>query len=107
MLYLCSSGDPQSCKANSEIKETSAGYWKSNGEAFGILANNLEVGRKTTWEFYSGDVPFGKKTGWMMHEFQAEQKPREGTIATKVTKKYCTLQFMLYYRQLDNSYLFL
>ncbi|KAM0937729.1 putative transcription factor NAM family [Dioscorea sansibarensis] len=91
MLYLCSSGDPQSCKANSEIKETSAGYWKSNGEAFGILANNLEVGRKTTWEFYSGDVPFGKKTGWMMHEFQAEQKPREGTIVTKESSFMCRI----------------
>ncbi|XP_039137211.1 NAC domain-containing protein 40-like isoform X2 [Dioscorea cayenensis subsp. rotundata] len=91
ILYLCSSGDPQSCKANSEIKETSDGYWKSNGEDFRILANNLKVGRKTTWEFYSGEVPFGKKTGWMMHEYQAEQKPCEGIIATKESSFMCRI----------------
>ncbi|KAK1323030.1 hypothetical protein QJS10_CPA02g00421 [Acorus calamus] len=46
------------------------GYWKAIGHDH--LIGTPTVGRKTTWEFLKG--PFGDKTGWMMCEYQIEQK---------------------------------
>ncbi|KAJ0982179.1 hypothetical protein J5N97_010434 [Dioscorea zingiberensis] len=98
MLYLCSFNDPQIWKSNSEIKETSAGYWKSEGGVFRVSTSSFMVGRKTTREFYEGHMPFGKRTGWMMHEYQADQKACQGMMATKEYSSLCRV-----FRQSDQN----
>ncbi|KAJ0982170.1 hypothetical protein J5N97_010425 [Dioscorea zingiberensis] len=98
MLYLCSLNDPQIWKGNSEIKETSAGYWKSEGGVFRVSTSSFMVGRKTTREFYEGHMPFGKRTGWMMHEYQADQKACQGMMATKEYSSLCRV-----FRQSDQN----
>ncbi|KAG1366945.1 NAC domain-containing protein 96 [Cocos nucifera] len=87
MWYLYNPDDPQSLNGECEIKVTGAGYWKPMGD-LRIFTSTPTVGRKTTREFYIGKAPFGDKTGWMMHEYQAEQKTHQGI---NKEQDYCSL----------------
>ncbi|KAG1342121.1 NAC domain-containing protein 41 [Cocos nucifera] len=75
--YLYNPEDPQSLNGDGEFKVTRIGYWKSRGD-LRIFTGTPTVGRKTTREFYVGKAPNGNGTGWMMHEYQAEQKTING-----------------------------
>lgn len=43
-----------------------------------IFTGTPTVGRKRTREFFVGKAPYGNRTGWMMHEYRAEQKTING-----------------------------
>ncbi|XP_010943150.1 uncharacterized protein [Elaeis guineensis] len=75
--YLYNPEDPQSLNGDSEFNVTRIGYWKSRND-LRIFTGTPTVGRKTMREFYVGKAPNGNRTGWMMHEYQAEQKTING-----------------------------
>lgn len=79
--------DPQSLNGGCEIKVTSTGYWKSMDD-LRIFTSTPTVGRKTTREFYEGKAPYGNKTRWKMHEYQAEQKTHLGINKEQVLYIY-------------------
>ncbi|XP_008806192.2 NAC domain-containing protein JA2-like isoform X1 [Phoenix dactylifera] len=87
MWYLFNPEDPQSLNGDCEFKVTRTGYWKSMDD-LRILTSTPTVGRKTTREFYIGKAPHGNKTQWMMHEYQAEQKTRQGI---NIEQDHCSL----------------
>lgn len=83
--YLYKLEDQQSPNTENQennIKVTRTGYWKSM-DAHRIPTSTQTVGTKTTLEFYEGQAPSGKRTGWLIHEYQADQKP-QGLAAVQV-----------------------
>ncbi|KAK1276770.1 hypothetical protein QJS04_geneDACA001734 [Acorus gramineus] len=71
ILYLHRDEDRTPLELELEFKAIE-GYWKAIGHDH--LIGTPTVGRKTTWEFLKGKAPSGDKTGWMMCEYQIEQK---------------------------------
>ncbi|CAN6578691.1 unnamed protein product [Malus baccata var. baccata] len=53
------------------------GYWKATGVKKDVMSKNVEVGFKTSLVFYEGKSPRGKKTNWLMHEFNVKAPPRK------------------------------
>nr|XP_009395617.1 PREDICTED: NAC domain-containing protein 72 isoform X2 [Musa acuminata subsp. malaccensis] len=80
--YLYHSEGPRSPEGGCEIKATRSGYWRPTDDVK-IYTGTSTIGRKTTLEFCKGKVPFGDRTGWMMHEYQAEQHKLNGYIYSK------------------------
>lgn len=80
--YLYHSEGPRSPEGGCEIKVTRSGYWRPTDDVK-IYTGTSTIGRKTTLEFCKGKVPFGDRTGWMMHEYQAEQHKLNGYIYSK------------------------
>ncbi|THU71936.1 hypothetical protein C4D60_Mb04t06800 [Musa balbisiana] len=80
--YLYHSEGPRSPEVGCEIKVTRSGYWRPTDDVK-IYTGTSTIGRKTTLEFCKGKVPFGERTGWMMHEYQAEQHKLNGYIYSK------------------------
>ncbi|KAG0465807.1 hypothetical protein HPP92_019971 [Vanilla planifolia] len=73
MWYLYNPEDGQSFNRKNIFKETKFGYWRSM-EDVPITVDNVTAGRKTSWEFYFGQKPFGNKTGWLMYDYHTLQK---------------------------------
>nr|CAD1837771.1 unnamed protein product [Ananas comosus var. bracteatus] len=95
--YLYKLEDQQSPNTENQennIKVTRTGYWKSM-DAHRIPTSAQTVGTKTTLEFYEGQAPSGKRTGWLMHEYQADQKP-QGLAAVQDYSSLCRV-----FRQID------
>lgn len=72
--YLNWSDDQQSyCNGErANIRKTKKGYWKCI-DAIRIPTSTSIVGVKFNLEFYEGEPPSGKRTQWVMHEYQLEQ----------------------------------
>ncbi|XP_038977170.1 NAC domain-containing protein JA2-like [Phoenix dactylifera] len=86
--YLYNLEDPQSLNGEGEFKVTRIGYWKSMDD-LRIFTSTPTVVRKTTREFYIGKPPYGNRTGWMMHEYQAEQKTINGINKEQDYRSLC------------------
>lgn len=73
MWYLNCSDDQQSYEsAENGIREAKNGYWKPV-DSSRIPTSTGILGMKIILEFYEGQASCGKRTGWMMHEYQVEQ----------------------------------
>ncbi|TVU30759.1 hypothetical protein EJB05_22397, partial [Eragrostis curvula] len=58
--------------AENGIRNAKNGYWKPLGSSR-IPTSTAIIGVKIVLEFYEGQAPCGKRTGWMMHEYRIEQ----------------------------------
>lgn len=85
----------------SVIEVRKIGYWKSMDD-LRISTSTTTVGRKTTREFYIGQAPFGDKTGWMMHEYQAENMVVQGNSKEQDSSSLCRL-FLEFDEWLNNE----
>ncbi|RCV43160.1 hypothetical protein SEVIR_9G273700v4 [Setaria viridis] len=73
MWYLNWSDDQQPYdSAENGIRKAKNGYWKPV-ESSRIPTSTGILGMKIILEFYEGQASCGKRTGWMMHEYQVEQ----------------------------------
>ncbi|KAI3709888.1 hypothetical protein L2E82_39656 [Cichorium intybus] len=64
---------PTSKKFNSgprKNRTTKTGYWKGTGESKKVKYKGRIVAKKKTLIFHTGHSPRGKRTDWVMHEFQ-------------------------------------
>ncbi|KAG0493547.1 hypothetical protein HPP92_004541 [Vanilla planifolia] len=74
-------------------RATAAGYWKSTGKDRNIRSQNQVIGTKKTLVFHEGRPPYGKRTDWIMHEYDAVEKENtahgmKGTyVLCRVTKE--------------------
>nr|CAB3494885.1 unnamed protein product [Digitaria exilis] len=73
MWYLNWSDDqhPKDTAENS-IRKAENGYWKPV-DSSKIPTSTGIMGMKIILEFYEGQAPCGKRTGWVMREYQVEQ----------------------------------
>ncbi|XP_072977587.1 uncharacterized protein [Typha angustifolia] len=86
--------EDQGENGENDVRVTKFGYWKI------MDAHRIStIGNKTILEFYEGQAPCGKKTGWMMHEYQVEQKAQGFNTA----QNYCYLSRVLQSGQSSNS----
>ncbi|XP_039044039.1 NAC domain-containing protein 53-like isoform X1 [Hibiscus syriacus] len=60
-----------SSKDNTDIKH---GLWKTREEALDVFSNSDIIGWRTTLEYYNGQVPYERKTNWVMQVFSTTQK---------------------------------
>ncbi|XP_062200784.1 NAC domain-containing protein 37-like isoform X2 [Phragmites australis] len=71
--YLNWSDDQQPYdSAENSIRKAKNGYWKPL-DSSRIPTSTAIIGVKIVLEFYEGQAPCGKRTGWVMHEYQVEQ----------------------------------
>jgi len=70
--YLSWSDDQQpNNSAENSIRKAKNGYWK-HAESCKVPTSIGIMGVKIILEFYEGQAPCGKRTGWVMHEYQVE-----------------------------------
>ncbi|GMI96786.1 hypothetical protein HRI_003347900 [Hibiscus trionum] len=50
------------------------GLWKTREEALQVFSNSDIIGWRTTLEYYIGQVPYERKTNWVMQVFSTTQK---------------------------------
>ncbi|XP_048129022.1 NAC domain-containing protein 71-like [Rhodamnia argentea] len=57
-------------------RTTVAGYWKVTGKERRVMSEdtNEQIGIKKTLVFYTGRVPKGERTNWVMHEYHLNSK---------------------------------
>ncbi|PAN47889.1 hypothetical protein PAHAL_9G305600 [Panicum hallii] len=73
LWYLCWSDDQQpNNSAENSIRKAKNGYWK-HVESCKVPTSIGIMGMKIILQFYEGHAPCGKRTGWVMHEYQVEQ----------------------------------
>ncbi|GMH21797.1 hypothetical protein Nepgr_023639 [Nepenthes gracilis] len=75
-------------------RATAAGFWKATGRDKAVLSKNKIIGMRKTLVFYKGRAPNGKKTDWIIHEYQlqsSEHAPpqEEGWVVCRAFKKPC------------------
>lgn len=59
---------------SNERKESAFGFWKTKGETHEIYLDSELNGWRTTLEFFEGEAPNGRRTGWLMQEYRITQK---------------------------------
>ncbi|KAK8696229.1 hypothetical protein V6N13_001365 [Hibiscus sabdariffa] len=72
--------------------DTEHGLWKISEEALEVFSNSDFVGWRTTLEYYSGQVPYERKTNWVMQVFSTTQKRPSDAYAKKALLKLKDLQ---------------
>jgi hypothetical protein len=71
--YLSWSDDQQpNNSAENSIRKAKNGYWK-HVESCKVPTSIGIMGMKIILQFHEGHAPCGKRTGWVMHEYQVEQ----------------------------------
>ncbi|KAL6883330.1 hypothetical protein ACP4OV_010744 [Aristida adscensionis] len=73
-LWFLNWSDDQQPHVSAEngIRNTENGYWKPV-DSSKVPTSTTIMGVKIVLEFYEGQAPCGKRTGWVMHEYQVEQ----------------------------------
>ncbi|KAJ6808343.1 protein ATAF2-like [Iris pallida] len=99
--FLYDSKESQPHSGGSIIEVSRNGYWKSMDD-IRISTSTTTVGRKTTREFYIGQAPVGDRTGWMMHEYQAENMVVQGNSKEQDSSSLCRL-FLQFYEWPNNE----
>ncbi|XP_030513834.1 NAC domain-containing protein 83-like isoform X1 [Rhodamnia argentea] len=63
-------------KSKRPDRTTAAGYWKVTGKERRVMSEdtNEQIGIKKTLVFYTGRVPKGERTNWVMHEYHLNSK---------------------------------
>ncbi|XVF23028.1 hypothetical protein REPUB_Repub13aG0002900 [Reevesia pubescens] len=51
-------------------RATATGFWKATWRDKAVLSKNKIIGMRKTLVFYKGRAPNGRKTDWIMHEYQ-------------------------------------
>lgn len=69
--YFFSPRNYKYSKSQRANRTTKAGYWKGTGKDRAVTAESTgeQIATKRTLVFYSGRVPNGVKTNWIMHEY--------------------------------------
>lgn len=69
--YFFSPRNYKYAKSQRANRTTKTGYWKGTGKDRTVTAGSTgeQIATKRTLVFYSGRVPNGVKTNWIMHEY--------------------------------------
>ncbi|OVA10351.1 NAC domain [Macleaya cordata] len=55
------------------------GHWRSQGEeTLKYNSNGVIITLKSTWTYYTGHPPYGKRTHWVMDEYQLQNTMKPG-----------------------------
>ncbi|CAA2973502.1 NAC transcription factor 29-like isoform X1 [Olea europaea subsp. europaea] len=76
---------------SNDRKETAFGFWKTKGETNEIYLNSELSGWRTTLEFFEGEAPNGRRTGWLMQEYSITQKGLCHKTEPKDSKSICRI----------------
>ncbi|CAN1309659.1 Protein CUP-SHAPED COTYLEDON 2 [Linum perenne] len=70
--YFLSAPECKYANSKRSNRTTKNGYWKPTGKERVVRSEttNEEIGTKKTLVFYTGRVPNGVKTDWIMHEYK-------------------------------------
>ncbi|KAM0982087.1 hypothetical protein ACFX1Q_015878 [Malus domestica] len=77
MWYFFTPRDKKYPKGTRLDRAAGNGYWKVTGVKKDVMLKNVKVGFKTSLVFYEGKSPNGKKSDWLMHEFNVEAPPKK------------------------------
>ncbi|XP_009403234.2 NAC domain-containing protein 74 isoform X2 [Musa acuminata AAA Group] len=72
-------------------RATEEGYWKSTGNDRNVKFQNRVIGTKKTLVYYEGRAPRGKRTDWIMHEYDLDEKECKASPGLKGTFVLCRL----------------
>ncbi|KAK6245368.1 hypothetical protein SCA6_008458 [Theobroma cacao] len=77
--------------SSNENIDVEHGFWETKEEAREVFSNSDIIGWKTTLEYYEGQVPYGRKTEYVMQVFSITQKILSDDNEKKEKSSMCRL----------------